>query len=256
VSARPIVCAFDASEPARHATAVAAWLAAREDAPLQLIYVLDEGQLPALPRQGAAADPVLRDQLYTMQEGRVRVWARRELAAAADGLTGVTATYEVHDGRPVAVLLAHAAERRAELLVSGTAARGGLEHMLHGSVSGRLAAEAPCPVVTVPPDAVVGDDGPVLAGDDGSDHAARAVRHAAALAERLGRDLVTFTAEDGDAAGALAAEARARRACLIVTGTRGRGAVTAMLFGSVSTGLVLTAGRPFVMVSARAGEPG
>ena len=191
-----------------------------------------------------------------MQEDRVRLWARRELAAAADGLPGVTATYEVHDGRPVAVLRTHAAERRAELLVSGTAARGGLEHMLQGSVSGRLAAEASCPVVVVPPEAVVGDSGPVLAGDDGSGHAARALRHAEALAERLGRRLEVLAVVDGDATATLAEAARAHRACLIVVGTRGRGPVRAELLGSVSTGLVQTAGRPVVLVPASAGEPG
>jgi nucleotide-binding universal stress UspA family protein len=218
--------------------------------------VLDEGALPALPRQGAAADPLLRDQLYSMQEGRARLWARRELETVVAGLEGVAATYAVHEGRPVAVLLAHAAERRAELLVSGTAARGGLEHMLQGSVSGSLAAEAPCPVVAVPRDATVGDDGPVLVGDDGSEHAARAVRHATALAAQLGRELVTCSAADDDRAAAeLAETARARQACLIVVGTRGRGPVRAELFGSVSNGVVQIAGRPVALVPESAGEP-
>jgi nucleotide-binding universal stress UspA family protein len=154
------------------------------------------------------------------------------------------------------VLLAHAAERRAELLVSGTAARGGLEHMLQGSVSGRLATESPCPAVSVPPDAVVGDAGPVLAGDDGSEHAARALRHAAAVAERMGRGLEPVNVVDGDPVAAIAAAARTHRACLIVVGTRGRGPLRAELLGSVSTGLVQTAGRPVMLVPASAGEPG
>ena len=255
MSARPIVCAFDASEPARRGVVAGAWLAARTGTPLELVYVLDEGALPALPREGATADPALRDRLYSMQEDRVRLWARRELAAAVGGLDGVAATYDVHEGRPVAVLQAHAAERRAELLVSGTAARGGLGHMLQGSVSGRLAAAAPCPVVVVPPDAVVGGAGPVLAGDDGSDHAARAMRHAAALAARLGRELVTRVIDDGEPVAELAEAARAASACLVVVGTRGRGPMRAELFGSVSTGVVQTAGRPVVLVPASAGEP-
>jgi nucleotide-binding universal stress UspA family protein len=255
VSARPIVCAFDGSEPARAGLAAAGWLAGHTGAPLELLFVLDEGALPAVGRQGAAADPLLRDQLYTMQEAHVRLWAQRELAAAVASLGGVEATYAVHDGQPVPTLLAHAAQRHAEHLVSGTAARGGLEHMLHGSVSGRLAAEAPCPVVTVPPGAVVGDAGPVVAGDDGSPQAALAVRHARALAARLGRELITYTAAADRAAAELAETAHAHRACLIVVGTRGRGPVRAELFGSVSTGLVQTAGRPVALVSQRAAEP-
>jgi hypothetical protein len=88
----------------------------------------------------------------------------------------------VCDGLPVAVLQRLAAERDAALLVSAAAARRGLEHVLQGSVTGGLAADAPCPVVTVPTAAAVGETGPVLVGDDGSDHGQRAALHAAALA--------------------------------------------------------------------------
>ena len=76
------------------------------------------------------------------------------------------------------------------------------------------------------------------------------------LADRLGRELATLAVEDGDPAEVLAETARARRACLIVVGTRGRGPVRAELFGSVSTRLVQTAGRPVALVPESAGEPG
>jgi nucleotide-binding universal stress UspA family protein len=58
--------------------------------------------------------------------------------------------------------------------------------------------------------------------------------------------------EDGDPVGVIADAARAQRACLVVTGTRGRGPVRVEAFGSVSTGLVRTAGRPVVLVPASA----
>jgi nucleotide-binding universal stress UspA family protein len=251
---RPIICAYDGSAPARRGAEAAGWLAERTGAPLELASVVDEGQLPALPREGAAADPALRDKLYTMQEARARLAARRELERAAAGLGGA-ATYAVHDGRPAAVLAALAAERDAMLLVSGTSARAGLDHVLQGGLPGRLAAEAPCPIVTVAAGAAVGDDGPVLAGDDGSAHAHRALRHAAALAERLGRELVTLTVEGAEPAAAIAEAASAQRACLIVVGTRGRGPLRAALFGSVSGGLVRDAGRPVALVAERAGHP-
>jgi nucleotide-binding universal stress UspA family protein len=140
------------------------------------------------------------------------------------------------------------------VLVSGTAARAGLDHALEGSVAGRLAANAPCPVVTVPPDATIADPGPVLVGDDGSDHARRAVHHAATLADRLGRELVRMEADDDDPVRDLAAAGREHRACLIATGTRGRGPIRAELLGSVSSGLVQTAERPVMLVPASAGD--
>jgi nucleotide-binding universal stress UspA family protein len=147
------------------------------------------------------------------------------------------------------------AERAATLLVTGTAARRGLEHLLHGSVSGALAADAPCPVVAVPPEAALREPGPVLVGDDGSEHGGRAVRHAEALAARLERGLVQLHVEDGDPVEELARAAREQRACLAVTGTRGRGPLRGQLFRSVSTGLLRTAGRPVMLVSEHARAP-
>ena len=250
-----IVCAVDGREPSRVAVHSAGWLAQQLRASLELVYVLDPGDLPALAREGAAADPLLRQKIYALREERSRKLAHRRLQEIAAELPGMRVSSLVCDGRPVAVLQRLAAERDAALLVSGTAARHGAEHVLQGSVAGSLAAKAPCPVVTVPPGAAVADTGPVLVGDDGSEHGHRAALHAAALAEGLKRDLVRMQVEDGDPVRVMAAAGREQRACLVVTGTRGRGPVRTEVFGSVSTGLVRTAGRPVVLVPLSAGDP-
>ena len=52
----------------------------------------------------------------------------------------------------------------------------------------------------------------------------------------------------------LAALGREEAAALLVTGTRGRNALSSALLGSVSVGLVSAAGRPVVLVPASAGE--
>jgi len=251
----PVLCAFDASEPSLVAAHAAAWLAAELGAPLELVYALDHDELPALPRSGPTLDPEVRDMLHEHQERDEEAWARAEIAATVSTLPGDDVSGCVLIGWPVDVIRRRAEEREAALVVSGTAARRGLQHILHGSVSGDLAAEAPCPVVAVPPDAALGEPGPVLVGDDGSDHGRRAVRHAEALAGRLGRGLVHLHVEDGDPVEELARAARERRACLAVTGTRGRGPLRGQLFGSVSAGLVRAAGRPVMLVSERAGSP-
>jgi nucleotide-binding universal stress UspA family protein len=110
--------------------------------------------------------------------------------------------------------------------------------------------------VTVPPAAQVGEPGPVLVGDDGSDHGRRAVLHAASLADRLRRELVRMRVVDDDPVEAITGAGHEQRACLIVTGARGRGAVRTELFGSVSTGLVWSAARPVVLVPLSAGGTG
>jgi nucleotide-binding universal stress UspA family protein len=75
------------------------------------------------------------------------------------------------------------------------------------------------------------------------------------LAARLERGLVRVRVEDGDPVEELTSAGRQQRACLTVTGTRGRGPLRGQRFGSVSTGLVRTAGRPVMLVSEHAGEP-
>lgn len=248
MNAQPIIGAVDISAPSPSAGDCARWLAVQSGAPLELVYVFDRGALAALPR----IDPGTRKGLYDLQEERVLARAIERLATITAASPGIRTSATVAEGLPVPTLRELAAERRAGLLVTGTAAREGLEHMLQGSVAGQLAADAPCPVTVVPPDAAVGEDGPVLVGDDGSEHGRRAVDRAAVIAARLGREVVRMHVEDGDPVTVIGEAARDQRACLIVTGSRGRGPFRAELFGSVSTGLVQRAGRPVVLVSPHA----
>jgi nucleotide-binding universal stress UspA family protein len=254
VGAHPVICAFEESEAARRAVEAAAWLAGALRAPLEVIHVFDAGAQAALPRQGALRDPVLRRKLRRRVDDRARARMRRALQSVVEPLPSNDVRTLLLDGLVVPTLHDAAAERSAVLLVSGTAARAALDHVLEGSVAGRLAAKAPCPVVTVASEAALAEPGPVLVGYDGSDHAHRAMRHAATLADRLGRDLVCMEADDNDPVRELAAAGREHRACLIATGTRGRGPIRAELFGSVSSGLVQTAERPVMLVPASAGE--
>lgn len=253
MSTRPVLCAFDASEPSILAARAAAWLAELLRAPLELVYAVNPDELPAWPR-GAHLESFVQDALPRIQEWIAEDIARSRLEAALSALPHADVTGSVLTGVAPVVIRRRALDCGAALLVTGTAAREGLEHLLLGSVSGTLAADAPCPVVVVAPDAALHEPGPVLVGDDGSEHGRRAVGHGQALASRIERDLLRVHVQDGDPAEALARAARDRRACLAVVGTRGRGPLRGELFGSVSTGLVRAAGRPVVLVSAHARE--
>lgn len=249
-------------------------------------------------------------------EARLRTLVDRELATVRD----VEVTVQAGHGPATAALLA-AAEQDTELLVVGSRGLGGFAGLLLGSVSRQLIEHAPCPVTVLPtptdigaPDtasdasddegtrAALGDpaatgvgDLPsapraILVGTDGSEHAERALRHAADLAIRLEADLTVATAvaaakvahdlsavldsrtaelerwieplrEDGldptlsvvvgDARTALLEDAHDRGTDLLVIGSRGLGPVAKLLAGSVATGLVAHGDLPITVVPSR-----
>jgi nucleotide-binding universal stress UspA family protein len=233
---------------------VAAWIADALRTPLEVVHVFDAGAQAAVPRHGDLANPLLREELRAGIDDRTRAHMRRLLRSVVEPFPNNHVETVLLEGLVVPMLHDAATRRRAALLVSGTTARAGLQHVLQGSVAGSLAANAPCPVVMVRADMALAERGPVLVGDDGSDHADRAVHHAAALAGRLGRALVRTEAHGDDPVNELSAAGRGHRACLIATGTRGRGPIRAELLGSVSSGLVQTAACPVMLVPASAGD--
>jgi nucleotide-binding universal stress UspA family protein len=256
VDGQPVISAFEESPPARRAVEAAAWIADALRTPLEVVHVFDAGAQAAVPRHGEFADPRVREELRVRLDERTRARMRSSLQSIVEPLPNDHVETLLLEGLVVPILHDAAARRRAMLLVSGTAARAGLQHVLQGSVASRLAANAPCPVVMVRADMAIAEGGPVLVGDDGSGHADRAVHHAAALAGRLGRGLVRMEAHDDDPVQELAAAGREHRACLIATGTRGRGPIRTELLGSVSAGLVQTAACPVMLIPASAVDAG
>lgn len=285
------MCAIDDGEASRQAVRAAAWLAGALEARLVLAHAFDPMGIPALPRREMLAREVTDDDLVDAG----RHVAHLLLEETAGSVSGVDVVTELVEGPVVDELLRLAAERWALALVAGTAARGGLERVLVGSVAGALATGSACPLVAVPRGAALDEPGPVVVGYDGSAHSLRAARHAAALAARLRRELVLLhvttgegvkadeelardlyaagvlglgdepgrpgldlnvrlAVEDGDPVQVLAAVGREEAAALLVTGTRGRNALSSALLGSVSVGLVAAAGRPVALVPESAGE--
>jgi nucleotide-binding universal stress UspA family protein len=100
------------------------------------------------------------------------------------------------EGSPAERLLEAVDQEGAELLVVGSRGRGAIRSAVFGSVSRKLATDATCPVVVVPPDvsAPDGDEASIVCGVDGSDHSLAAVRLAADLAKRLGLRLIVVHA--------------------------------------------------------------
>jgi nucleotide-binding universal stress UspA family protein len=62
---------------------------------------------------------------------------------------GTPARYFVRSGPPAAEIARFAGENAVDLIVMGTHGRGGVAHMVLGSVAERVVRTAPCPVLTV-----------------------------------------------------------------------------------------------------------
>ena len=280
------LCALADDTPGRVVEATR-WLANELDARIVLAHAFDAMAIQVPASRELAYARVTSEQLAQRERARVR----KLLDRSAGRLAAIPHTTAVGDGPPVPVLLGLAAEHQARLVVTGTATPGPLDRVLVGSVSSELATKATCPVVVVPEDAMLAATGPVVAGYDGSSDSLRAARHSAALAARLERELVlvhvtdaaaedvradaqlarelqdavsvirpaarerqeaTIAVAHGEPAERLAEVARERDAALVVTGTRGRGAVKSALLGSVSAGVVRRAGQPLVLVGPAA----
>jgi monovalent cation/proton antiporter MnhG/PhaG subunit len=141
----PIVAAVDGSDASRDAARVAAALDRRLGRGLRVVHAYT---LRAVP--GASGVPGAREEVARVDERR----AEQLLAEIADEL-GVPgeATTLVRDGSEAGALLALARDEDAALVVVGSRGLGAVRSALLGSFSTSVLADAPCPVVVVPPGA-------------------------------------------------------------------------------------------------------
>ena len=126
---------------------------------------------------------------------RLEEIADRRMSRSLDSRSdrGVTVVRARRRGISTApVILEHADEIGADLIVMSTHGRRGIEHILLGSVTEEVVRLAPCPVLTVRADAEV-EESPtirsILVPVDFSDHARGALSHARELADSFGARL-------------------------------------------------------------------
>jgi nucleotide-binding universal stress UspA family protein len=274
-----IVCGVDHSSGARAAARFAAGLADRLARRLVVVYVVQ----PPIPQSelGMAArtdDYVVIEGLRNAGESLLEEVAQ-ELGPGRDVLT------ELRFGGASEALGSVAASARAELVVVGSRGLGSVGSLLLGSVSRRLAVHGPCPTVIVPESAATLGDAPIVCAVDDSEESRAALATAATLGERLGSTLVLAHVAHDDApavdgeellarlvaesglrpspesillrgapAEAIVGAATARRAGMIVIGSRGRGALASAALGSVSS--AVAAGAPCAVTIVRERYPG
>jgi nucleotide-binding universal stress UspA family protein len=144
---RTILLATDFSEASTAAFAQAMRFARAEGARLLIAHAFQERSLPSL---GYASMPA-----FEQWNGELRQLAEKNLSwligrARAEGVAVEPLLLE---GFPDEAIVEAARAHHADLVVLGTHGRRGAARFFLGSVAGRVAAMAPCPVLTVGPKA-------------------------------------------------------------------------------------------------------
>jgi len=152
--------------------------AQRRDKPLYIVYAFEWDQDESRNAAGSAYVEAVWSAAEIVTAGALR--RAHELAPAA------RITSDALVGNPTARLLEIAGD--AELIVVGHRGGGGFPGLPLGSVSRRVATQAPCPVVVVRGRAAAG--GPVVAGVDDSPAAPQVLRTAFEAAGDRGCPLV------------------------------------------------------------------
>ena len=143
-SIKRIVVATDFSELSGNTVETAITLARDWSATLDLVHVAAEAAYPMPPPMDVVTLPL--DLAAVVRDTSARLDAEKELVRAR----GVTCEGSVLVGRPDTVIVKHADETRADLIVLGTHGRHGIGHALLGSVAEKVVQHAHCPVLTIP----------------------------------------------------------------------------------------------------------
>ena len=132
-----VVIATDGSRSVQRAVDVALDLAARFDAEVHALYVVDAGDVESSPEEIRSE---LRDALS--ERGH-------EALSAVESRAGRDVVTAVREGRPASKITAYAREVDADLVATGTRGRHGENRFLIGSVAERVVRTCPMPVLTV-----------------------------------------------------------------------------------------------------------
>jgi nucleotide-binding universal stress UspA family protein len=144
IDLRRILVPIDFSPPSRAALTFAAALADKFGAELVLFHAVQDLAvfLPDAVTVTPVALPPTEQMTAAVREGLTRFLEESKL-------TGRQVREEVREGTPHAEIVEFAREAGIDLIVMGTHGRGGLSHMLLGSVTEKVVRTAPCPVLTV-----------------------------------------------------------------------------------------------------------
>ncbi|WP_099827651.1 universal stress protein [Oceaniglobus indicus] len=139
-----ILVAFDGSDQSQTALRTACDVTLKYGAALHVVHVPEPHAETLVV--GAAYATIPETEEHLMERAKPVIEKARALAVEA----GVEpASAEILRGYPADAILDHARENDIDLIVSGRRGMGRLKGLMLGSVSQKLAALAPCAVLTV-----------------------------------------------------------------------------------------------------------
>ena len=138
-----VLVPMDFSEPSRTALAYGLGLARTFGASVHVLHAVEEPLAQGWNGFGLPALPELRAQVLAD--------AQRQLEEAVPQLERDRQATELVTclGDPHREIVSFARARQVDLIVMGTHGRGGVAHLLLGSVAEKVVRDAPCPVLTV-----------------------------------------------------------------------------------------------------------
>ena len=142
-SFKKVLIAFDGSDHAARAFAVAEDLSKRYNAQLVVLNVVELPFPYMVPRVAPADISAARKDALEEAKSKVDSLALR---ARSDGVDAIGVAVD-KGGSPVKAILEYTEEEGIDLIVAGTRGMGGFEKMLLGSVSSGLVTHARCEVL-------------------------------------------------------------------------------------------------------------
>ena len=157
-----ILVPTDFSAPSAAALAAAKDLAARFGASLHLVHVLEDPYAVAAYSADALGylPPGIKDAWQHEAEKQLNA-----LFTPAERAQFMATTTVLFGGSTAREIVEHAQNNLIDLIVMGTHGRGGMAHLLLGSVTERVVRAATCPVLTMRGTATARESAPVPAED-------------------------------------------------------------------------------------------
>ncbi|MFN4769004.1 MAG: universal stress protein [Candidatus Kapaibacterium sp.] len=139
-----ILLPVDFSPCSRHAQEYAADFAARYNADLHLLYVVEP--LAAFTAADGVEQSVYFDVMQRLREQSTVLMqeSQRELESL-----GLKVSAQIREGRPADVITEYASQNKIDLICMSTHGRSGLNHVLLGSTTEHVLRRSHCPVFVV-----------------------------------------------------------------------------------------------------------